>query len=64
MTSEEFTQLAEFTMTSAVNCLVAWAFQAMPPERVERVVCLWMDTMKNVAVRAVQKRMAEGDRRR
>lgn len=63
MTAEEFTKAAEVTMTMAVNCLVAGAFQAMPPERVERVVIMWMDTMKAVAVRTVRQRIAEGDRR-
>lgn len=60
MTSEEFTDAAEFVMTSAVNCLVVWAFQSMPPERVERVVALWMDTMKDVAIRAVRNIAAAG----
>ncbi len=63
MTAEEFTQAAELLLVPAVECLVAWAFQSMPPERVERVVVMWMDTMKNVAVRAVRQRIAEGDRR-
>lgn len=60
MTSEQYTKVAEGTMTMAVDWLVAWAFEAMPPER---VVVMWMDTMKRVAVRAVLQRIAEGDRR-
>lgn len=53
MTPEECTKRAELLLVPAVQCLVAWALQTVPPERAEGLVIAWLEVMSQAALRSV-----------
>jgi hypothetical protein len=62
MTPEELILAAEMMLLPVVDRMVTFTFEAMPPERVERLVVVWMNVMRRAAVRSLRGRIAEARR--